>query len=300
MTIDSTIELELRVSLDRLQQMLQPVLHLRFADAGRTVAAPAGAAELAAKCNDVPSTRIPRDAASQSLPAPHPPLPLSLSSTSPAAVPRRIQRRARAPRCDDVLPTISFPGGQGCSAPSDRPTRFGRRERSSLGAAEIPVLHGEGASSTREHDGARGRGASSSLGAGAKQRSGVPAGEARRRRPLADRARAGDGGIWRVELGRHLSPSPLGPAAPWRSEVGPTVADSFTPVGRLLPHSAVVFFPVVASPPLLPPSAGANGQGSMQQLLRDAAGGTPPLLCLHPLSLFLNRRCRGGIRWRRS
>jgi hypothetical protein len=39
--------------------MLQPVLHLHFADAGRTVAAPAATAEPAAKCSDAPGTCIP-------------------------------------------------------------------------------------------------------------------------------------------------------------------------------------------------------------------------------------------------
>jgi hypothetical protein len=107
--------------------------------------------------------------------------------------------------------------------------------------------------------------------------------QGRRRRPLANRAWAGGDGLWRVELGRHLFPSPLGHVAPWRSKVGPAFAGSLTLAGRL-PHGATVFFPAATSPPPLPPRAGANGQGSMQQLLRDAAGGTPPLPCLHPLS----------------
>jgi hypothetical protein len=67
--------------------------------------------------------------------------------------------------------------------------------------------------------------------------------------------------------------------------VGPTVVGFFTPVVPLLPHGAAAFFPAATSPPPLLPRAGANGQGSMQQQLHDAAGGTPSLLCLHPLSL---------------
>jgi hypothetical protein len=201
MTIDSTIELELRVSLDRLQQMLQPVLHLRFADAGRTVAAPAGAAELAAKCNDVPSTRIPRDAASQSLPAPHPPLPLPLldfTSSRPATDPATSARpalRRRAPH--HILPRrtglqrairptheIWAAGAKlpGCGGDPGAPRRgrilHARARRSKRKGSFVLSRRGREAEERRP----RWRGASAAASGGSSS--------GRRRRHLAGRARA--------------------------------------------------------------------------------------------------------------
>jgi hypothetical protein len=60
--------------------MLQPVLHLHFADASRTVAAPAGAAKPAAKCSKASPSRIPGEAVSQ--PPPTRPLSATLDFAS--------------------------------------------------------------------------------------------------------------------------------------------------------------------------------------------------------------------------
>jgi hypothetical protein len=68
--------------------MLQPVLHLHFANTSRTVAAPAGAAKPAAECSKASCSRIPRDAASQPPPTVSPaPLSLTCSLPLPAAPP---------------------------------------------------------------------------------------------------------------------------------------------------------------------------------------------------------------------
>jgi hypothetical protein len=273
-------------SVQELEQASVQVL-VRFADPGRTVAAPAGAAQPAAKCSNTPGTHIPGDAAaSQPLPTP---LPLS---PSPSPSPRLHQQSGRggsseehaSPRGDGVLPAISFPSERGCNTPSDP----ARRERSSLDATEIPVLHGEGASSTASTT-EQGEGELRPLSARAQSRgtASLPATACSPPPPFPPSATAlflprsrsgntrciqgrlpaasfpGGGDLWRIERGgasgRHLSTSPLGPVAPWRSEVGPAVVGSFTPVVRILPHGATIFFPVAASPPPLPPRAGANG-----------------------------------------
>jgi hypothetical protein len=218
----------------------------------------------------------------------HGPLPFSPS-------PRLRQEPARGgssarPRAATACPpAIAFPSGRGCSAPSDPPARSGRRERSSLGATEIPMLYGEGASSTASTT-EEGEGELRPLSAWARSRGVAPCRRRRApRRLLPCRRRPPSPSPSPDPATRGASRAageadPRSATAPWRSEVG---------------HGATVFFPTATSPPPLPPRAGANGQGSMQQLLRDAAGGTPPP-CLHPLSLFLNQRCRPGICWRRS
>jgi hypothetical protein len=96
----------------------------------------------------------------------------------------------------------------------------------------------------------------------------------RRRRPLAGRARA-----------------PSLPISPWPRDA---LEKRGGAPGRRLPHSRRSSSSprrdcLVSGHHL---SSSPYGQWSMQQLLRDAAGGTPPLPCLHPLSLFLNHANR--------
>jgi hypothetical protein len=96
---------------------------MHFADAGRTVAAPAGATAPAAKCSDAPSMRILGDVASQPpLCLPHLSLSLSLSlsllnfaSSRPAAYPAK----SGVPVGDDMLPSSPSPSGRGRNASSE-------------------------------------------------------------------------------------------------------------------------------------------------------------------------------------
>jgi hypothetical protein len=127
---------------------INQIMHLdclmHFADAGRTVEAPAGAAVPAAKCSDAPSMRILGDVASQpplclprlSLSLP---LSLSLSSTLAAAGPRCIQLRVASPSATACSRRLLHPADGVATRRPTPPARSGRAKRGSLAASKIPV-----------------------------------------------------------------------------------------------------------------------------------------------------------------
>jgi hypothetical protein len=261
--------------------MLQSVLHLRFADPGRTVAAPARAARPAAKCNDAPKHA---HSWGRCIPTAVRPAPsLSLALDFARAGPQRIQRGARAPARRRRVPRYLLPQQTGLqravqprSAGVELPGRGGDPGAPRRGR----VLHGE-------HGGARGRGASSSIGAGVELRSGIPAGEA----DLGSAGSAAAASSGSSEVGPPGAISPYLPLAlrrPGEARWGP----------RSLASSLLssLFFPTVRPsssppPPLLllslrarEPTAGGRCSSSCTTLLEAPL---PSCVCI--LSLLLSQ-----------